>query len=573
MKKGDEIMTSIKGGTSYQTLPTTEQRDDQVKHETKTGGAPAPQKKSGGAHVGPKRTGLQSLRDFSMRFLAAQGNSLNGLVGRLGNPPSQDSGLTTGASHATGIEQRETGNAFGTPTGISGLYTPPGSDPFEMSTPSSRFIDGFVDDLRKNVDERQASARKKLIKRQAEPKCPSQAGLKGIDHPPGVTLEQMLTLEVSELPGNRSVTPIDTSKHVSYPNKFAPFYRFDASGVNDMPAPSIFKGWESIDMFIYYGGTKSEGQILAPSKDWIDAAHRNGKPILGTMNFPTDYDGGEMEDYDTWMSKDASGQYLLAGKFVDWAKRNGFDGWLFSFATPSLQHQREEIPLFFAAMKEYAQSIGFPFKIAAYGGASNGGGTLERQNEMFMGPDSKMIVDVMYIDKFGPSDDQLLDKIERDGIDLKEQIRKRVQTNVLRCQTPGLDSSDEGMAKGPVREDRVGYWIWGADDYDQDELHRWMVDNRDDKKGLSTGAIVGIALASAAAAAAAAAGAYAYRKRRSGEEEEPEVNEAVATLPGNTPKEDNGLPRLPEVPEEGGNLVIDFPEIDDADNTPGSAGA
>ena len=44
-----------------------------------------------------------------------------------------------------------------------------------------------------------------------------------------------------------------------------------------------FNYWQYTDMLVMWGGSAGEGLILSPSPDVIDAGHRNGVPVYGTV--------------------------------------------------------------------------------------------------------------------------------------------------------------------------------------------------------------------------------------------------------------------------------------------------
>ena len=46
-----------------------------------------------------------------------------------------------------------------------------------------------------------------------------------------------------------------------------------------------FNYWQYTDLLVFWGGSAGEGIILAPNPGVIDAAHRNGVPVLGTIFF------------------------------------------------------------------------------------------------------------------------------------------------------------------------------------------------------------------------------------------------------------------------------------------------
>jgi endo-beta-N-acetylglucosaminidase D len=50
--------------------------------------------------------------------------------------------------------------------------------------------------------------------------------------------------------------------------------------------------WQYIDQLVFWGGSAGEGLILAPNPTVIDAAHRNGVPVLGNVYLPPTAFGG-----------------------------------------------------------------------------------------------------------------------------------------------------------------------------------------------------------------------------------------------------------------------------------------
>ena len=47
----------------------------------------------------------------------------------------------------------------------------------------------------------------------------------------------------------------------------------------------VFSYWQYIDSYVYWGGS-SRGIFVLPTADVIDAGHKNGVPVLGTVGFP-----------------------------------------------------------------------------------------------------------------------------------------------------------------------------------------------------------------------------------------------------------------------------------------------
>ena len=56
-------------------------------------------------------------------------------------------------------------------------------------------------------------------------------------------------------------------------------------GLNKVNA-NTFTYWQYVDTLVYWGGSSGEGLIVSPSPDVVDAAHKNGVRVLGTVFMP-----------------------------------------------------------------------------------------------------------------------------------------------------------------------------------------------------------------------------------------------------------------------------------------------
>jgi len=93
-----------------------------------------------------------------------------------------------------------------------------------------------------------------------------------------------------------------------------------------------FGYWQYIDLLVFWGGSAGEGLILAPSADVIDAAHRNGVPVYGTVFFPPTQYGGQIGW--VWdLVQEEGGTYPVADKLVEVAEHYGFEGWFINQET------------------------------------------------------------------------------------------------------------------------------------------------------------------------------------------------------------------------------------------------
>jgi endo-beta-N-acetylglucosaminidase D len=90
--------------------------------------------------------------------------------------------------------------------------------------------------------------------------------------------------------------------------------------LNEQPQFNIynFTHWQYIDVLTWFASP-----VGIPCRPWVEAAHRNGVKVLGTVF--TDRAG-----FVALCAKDANGNYIGAQKLVDMANYYGFDGWFFN---------------------------------------------------------------------------------------------------------------------------------------------------------------------------------------------------------------------------------------------------
>jgi mannosyl-glycoprotein endo-beta-N-acetylglucosaminidase len=93
-----------------------------------------------------------------------------------------------------------------------------------------------------------------------------------------------------------------------------------------------FGHWQYADTLVFWGGSSFEGLILAPNPTVIDAAHRNGVKVYGTVFFPPAVFGGRLQWVRDFVRKSGS-TYPVADKLVQVAEHYGFDGWFINQET------------------------------------------------------------------------------------------------------------------------------------------------------------------------------------------------------------------------------------------------
>ncbi|MFI9554699.1 endo-beta-N-acetylglucosaminidase [Nonomuraea endophytica] len=112
---------------------------------------------------------------------------------------------------------------------------------------------------------------------------------------------------------------------------FAPTSGNPSQGGLD-PNYYAFTYWQYIDTLVFWGGSASEGLILAPNGPVIDAAHRNGVRVYGTVFFPPTAYGGQIQWVRDFVQKQGSA-YPVADKLAQVAQHYGFDGWFINQET------------------------------------------------------------------------------------------------------------------------------------------------------------------------------------------------------------------------------------------------
>ncbi len=103
-------------------------------------------------------------------------------------------------------------------------------------------------------------------------------------------------------------------------------------GLNKVDA-NTFSYWQYVDVLVYWGGSSGEGIIVPPSPDVVDAGHKNGVPVLGTVFMPQAAHGGKMEWLEDLLTKNEDGSYPVADKLIEVAQLYGFDGWFMNQET------------------------------------------------------------------------------------------------------------------------------------------------------------------------------------------------------------------------------------------------
>ncbi|MFI9723411.1 endo-beta-N-acetylglucosaminidase [Streptomyces sp. NPDC052396] len=167
-----------------------------------------------------------------------------------------------------------------------------------------------------------------------------------------------------DLPFNRSTTPLaprftpPPGNPTAHPHQgrvsalvsFAPTSANPSQG-SDTADYYALTNWSYLDELVFWGGSSGEGLILAPNAPVIDAAHRNGVPVLGTVFLPPTAFGGQLSWTRELVRRAADGRFPLADQLILVARSHGFDGWFLNAETDGGDRELG------ASMQEFVQYL------------------------------------------------------------------------------------------------------------------------------------------------------------------------------------------------------------------------
>ena len=122
-----------------------------------------------------------------------------------------------------------------------------------------------------------------------------------------------------------------------------------------------FDYWQYLDSMVFWEG-------LVPTPDVIDAGHRNGVPVYGTLFFNWSNSIADQEKFAAALKQDEDGTFPIARKLVDLANYYGFDGYFINQETTGelVAPLGEKMRQFMLYTKEYAAKVNHPIKYAWY---------------------------------------------------------------------------------------------------------------------------------------------------------------------------------------------------------------
>ena len=171
-----------------------------------------------------------------------------------------------------------------------------------------------------------------------------------------------------------------------------------------------FGYWQYVDTMVSWGGSNGYGLIQPPSGDSIDAAHKNGVPILGNIFLPPNAYGGQVSWVEEFVRKDGD-RFPYADKLIEVAGYYGFDGWFINQETNGCSAQVA------TAMREfmkyyYANSSGL--QICWYDSMIESGGIswqnmLNSYNDSFLQDGNDLVSDSMFLNFWWYNSNRLSD--------------------------------------------------------------------------------------------------------------------------------------------------------------------
>ncbi|GAA0134324.1 discoidin domain-containing protein [Paenibacillus sp. YSY-4.3] len=162
-----------------------------------------------------------------------------------------------------------------------------------------------------------------------------------------------------------------------------------------------FSYWQYVDKLVMWGGSAGEGLIVPPSADVIDAAHKNGVPVFGTVFLPQREHGGKIEWMHDLLQQREDGSFPVADKLIEAAQYYGFDGWFINQETQGGTPQDAAKMAEFLTYLQNAKMSGM--EVIWYDSMVDTGpvawqGALTDRNKMFFQNGEQRVSDSMFLD-------------------------------------------------------------------------------------------------------------------------------------------------------------------------------
>lgn len=246
--------------------------------------------------------------------------------------------------------------------------------------------------------------------------------------------------------------------------------------------------WTYIDTLIFWGGSASEGLILAPNPTIVDAAHRNGVPVYGTIFFPPTAYGGEIEWVEDLLTR-KGGSFPVARSLASIADYYGFEGWFFNQETDGGDARLARRMVAFMAELHDLGSRVLWYDAMTESGAVGWQGALNASNDAFFAQADGMFLDFRWSTASLASSAAYARQLQRGPDELFAGIDTGAQQFGVQGEMDLIfpPSSGSGVSVALYRPD---FTLTGTDDHSQYEAREsrfWVGADGDPSKSTPDG--------------------------------------------------------------------------------------
>lgn len=264
---------------------------------------------------------------------------------------------------------------------------------------------------------------------------------------------------------------------------------------------NTFSYWQYVDIMVYWAGSSGEGIIVPPSGDVIDAAHKNGVPILGNVFFPPTVYGGKDEWVEQMLTQREDGSFPAADKLLESANYYGFDGWFINQETEGgdveTAEKMKEFLVYLQENKPEGMHIMW-YDSMIKDGRIRWQNALTDQNSSFLQDDQNRVSDSMFLNFWWRDQQSSVNKaqeIGRSPYDLFTGID--VEANGTSTSVPWQGIFPEGQAPltslGIYRPDWAYKTAETMEEFYQKENEFWVGKSKNPATTSTNGAWKGIA--------------------------------------------------------------------------------
>lgn len=262
-----------------------------------------------------------------------------------------------------------------------------------------------------------------------------------------------------------------------------------------------FSYWQYVDLMVYWAGSAGEGIIVPPSADVIDAAHKNGVPILGNIFFPPTAYGGKFEWVNQMLTQRSDGSFPAADKLIEVANYYGFDGWFINQETAGGNRQTaDKMKEFLVYLQKHkAKNMHIMWYDAMTDtGSVSWQNALTDRNKTFLQDTEQRVADSMFLNFWWNSQQASSNKakeIGRSPYDLYSGIDVEANGTATKVPWEGIfpENKEPWTSLGIYRPDWAFKNAGSTEEFYNKENEFWVGKNGDPAKTDENGSWKGIA--------------------------------------------------------------------------------